>query len=160
MKSKATKLLALKQATAFSIDLALVWLPLIIAPSLEILLIFALMWYLYIPLIEYYKSQTLGMMVVGTSIVNTSDMKSNITFGTAVRRQIARISMVWGVVGWLFLLAGKQYVSDYAIVDKNYSSINADEEGWVKVHNENQYKVIFFVLFLFFVFSYVQGVMV
>jgi len=157
---KNTKILAIKQAAALSIDISIVSFPLIIAPSLEILPLFALMWYLYIPLMEYYKSQTLGMIVVGTSIINTSDMKSNITFGTAVRRQIARIGMVWGVIGWLFLLAGKQYVSDYAIVDKNYSSINADEEGWVKVHNENQYKVIFFVLFLFFVFSYVQGVMV
>jgi len=71
---------------------------------------------------EYYKSQTIGMMVMGTSIVNARDMKSRITFNTALRRQIARISMIWGVIGWLFLLIGKQYMHDYAIVDKNYSS--------------------------------------
>ena len=116
------KPLALKQAVAFVLDLSIVSLPLILAPSLGIFPLFTLLWFIYIPLMEYYKSQTIGMMVMGTSIVNARDMKSKITFNTALRRQIARISMIWGVIGWLFLLIGKQYMHDYAIVDKNYSS--------------------------------------
>jgi len=40
--------------------------------------------------------------------------------------------MVWGVIGWLFLLISKQYVNDYAIVDKNYSSISIDDGGEFK----------------------------
>ena len=47
---------------------------------------------------EYYKSQTLGMMIVGTSIISARDMKSRITFNTALRHQIARTSMIWGVI--------------------------------------------------------------
>jgi len=153
------KYLAIKQALAFCVDLALVSLPLLIAPSLEILPLFALLWYLYIPLMEYYKSQTFGMMLMGTRIVHSNDKESHIALGTAFRRQLARVSMMWGVVGWLFLFVGKQYITDYAIIDKNYSSIQAGEDGWVKVHAQNQYKVIFFVLFLMIVFSYLRGVM-
>jgi len=122
----SNKVLAIKQAFAFSIDLALISLPLLLAPSLEILPLFTLLWYFYIPLMEYFKSQTLGMMVVGTRIVNSNDMKSHITLKTAFRRQLARVGMLWGVVGWLFLFFSKQYSTDYAIVDKNYSSIESD----------------------------------
>ena len=63
---KSSKILALKQAVAFCIDLVLVSLPLVIAPSVEIFPLFALLWFLYIPLSEYYFAQTLGMWVVGT----------------------------------------------------------------------------------------------
>ena len=95
---------------------------------------------------------------MGTRIVNNNDKGSHIALGTAFRRQLARVSMIWGVVGWLFLFFSKQYIADYAIVDKNYTSIQTGEDGWVKVHSQNQYKVIFFVLFLMMIFSYLKGV--
>jgi len=156
---KNAKLIAIKQALAFCIDLSLVSLPLILAPSVEVFPLFALLWYLYIPFMEYYKSQTFGMMLMGTRIVNSNNKESHIALGTAFRRQLARVSMIWGVVGWLFLFFSKQYIADYAIVDKNYTSIQTGEDGWVKVHSQNQYKVIFFVLFLMMIFSYLKGVM-
>jgi hypothetical protein len=96
------------------------------------------------------------MKIVGTRILNASDMQSRVALGTVLRRQIARIGMMWGVIGWLFLFAGKQYVSDYAIVDDNYSSIELNADGWVEVHKNNEYKVIFFVLFLMLLFSIVK----
>jgi uncharacterized RDD family membrane protein YckC len=148
--------LAIKQAIAFSIDLALVSLPLIIAPSIEIFPLFALLWFLYIPLGEYYFTQTVGMKIMGTHIVNANDRQSRVPLGTVLRRQIARIGMMWGVIGWLFMFVGKQYVSDYAIVDDNYSSIEPNVDGWVEVHKNNEYKVIFFVLFLMLLFSIIK----
>ena len=157
--SKNAKLIAMKQAVTFGIDLFLVSLPLIIAPSVETFPLFALLWFLYIPLCEYYFSRTLGMSFIGTRIVNASDMQSRVAIGTVLRRQIARISMMWGVVGWLFMFLGKQYVSDYAIVDTKYSSIEPNADGWVEVHKNNEYKVIFFVLFLILLFSFLQGVL-
>lgn len=146
----------MKQAVAFTIDLFLISLPLIIAPSIEIFPLFTLLWFLYIPLSEYYFSQTLGMKLMGTRIVNASDMQSRVALGTVFRRQIARIGMMWGVVGWLFMFFGKQYVSDYAIVDEKYSSIEINDDGWVEVHKNNEYKVIFFVLFLMLLFAVVK----
>ena len=156
MRETKTKLIAMKQALAFCIDLFLVSLPLIIVPSTEIFPLFALLWFLYIPLSEYYFSQTLGMKLVGTRIVNANDMQSCVALGTVLRRQIARISMVWGVIGWLFMFFGKQYVSDYAIVDDKYASIEPNAEGWVEVHKNNKYKVLFFVLFLMLLFAVVK----
>ena len=145
--------LAIKQALAFCVDLALVSLPLLIAPSLEILPLFALLWYLYIPLMEYYKSQTFGMMLIGTRIVNSNDKESRIALGTAFRRQLARVSMMWGVLGWLFLFFSKQYIADYVISDgKNYS-IESNAEGLVRAHKNNQYKVIFLAFAIMALFS-------
>ena len=154
--SKNAKLIAMKQAVAFTIDLVLVSLLLIIAPSVDIFPLFALLWFLYIPLSEYYFSQTLGMKLMGTCIVNASDIQSCVALSTVLRRQIARIGMMWGVVGWLFMFFGKQYVSDYAIVDRKYSSIEANADGWVEVHKNNEYKVLFFVLFLMLLFAVVK----
>ncbi len=154
--SKNAKCIAMKQIVAFVIDLFLVSLPLILAPSVEIFPLFVLLWFLYIPLSEYYFSQTIGMKIVGTRIVNASDMQSRVLLGTVFRRQIARIGMMWGVIGWLFMFLGKQYVSDYAIVDNKYSSIEPNADGWVEVHKNNEYKVIFFVLFLMLLFAVVK----
>ena len=156
MRTKNAKFIALKQALAFSIDLSIVSFPLIVAPSLEILPFFALIWYLYIPLSEYYFSKTIGMKLVGTKIMCANDMQSHIDLGTAFRRQIARISMMWGIAGWLFLFAGKQYVSDYVVIDGSYSSIYTKQDGWIKTHKKNEYKVIFFVLLLMIFFSMIK----
>ena len=157
-KTKNSKVIAIKQTIAFTIDLFLVSLPLIIVPSLETFPIFTLLWFIYIPLSEFYFSKTIGMSIVGTTILSTQDTQTRVSFGTIARRHIARISMVWGVVGWFLMFFSKQYIADYAIVDKNYSSIQHGDEGWVKVHSQNQYKVIFFVLFLIMIFSYLKGV--
>ena len=154
---KNSKVVALKQAAAFCIDLGLVSLPLILAPSVEIFPLFALLWFLYIPLSEYYFTQTLGMRVMRTHIFASLHTKTHIPFGVAARRQIARISFVWGVVGWFLMFLGKQYGGDYVISDgKNYS-LKVGENGFVKTHQENQYKVIFFAFVLIAFFGFVQG---
>jgi len=155
---KNSKHIAIKQVIAFTIDLILISLPLIIAPSLEILPYFAFVWYVYIPTAEYYFSQTIGMKIVGTKILNAQDRKSQIDLGTAFRRQIARISMMWGILGWLFLFFGKQYITNYYIIDNYYSSIDTNEDGWVEVHKNNEYKVIFLALFVMFIFAEIQKV--
>jgi uncharacterized RDD family membrane protein YckC len=154
---KNSKVVALKQAAAFCIDLGLVSLPLMIAPSVEIFPLFALLWFLYIPLSEYYFTQTLGMRVMRTHIFASLHTKTHIAFGVASRRQIARISLMWGVIGWILMFLGKQYGSDYVISDgKNYS-LEAGENGFVKAHQENQYKVIYFAFVFLAILSFVQG---
>ena len=154
---KNSKVVALKQAAAFCLDLGLVSLPLIIAPSVEIFPLFALLWFLYIPLSEYYFAQTLGMRIVGTHIFTSLHTKTHISFGVATRRQIARISLMWGVIGWFLMFLGKQYGGDYVISDgKNYS-LKVGENGFVKTHQENQYKVIFFAFVLMVLLGFVQG---
>jgi len=145
------KLIALKQALAFCIDLGIVSLPLILFPSVEIFPLFALLWFLYIPLSEYYFKQTLGMRFVGTRIYASLDTQEHISFGTTARRHIARIGFFWGVIGWFLMFLGKPYHTDYVISDgKNYS-VDGGEQGLVEVHHNNQYKVIllFFVVIAF-----------
>ena len=78
MLSKNSKLIAMKQAFAFCIDMIIVSLPLIVAPSLESFPIFVLLWFIYIPFSEFYFSQTLGMKIVGTKILNSNDMQSGL----------------------------------------------------------------------------------
>ena len=112
---KHAKPIAIKQAVAFCIDLSIVSLPLIIAPSKEIFPLFVLLWFCYIPLSEYYFSQTIGMKLVGTHIYASYKEKNRILFGTAVRRHIARIGFLWGVVGWFLMFLGKPYHTDYVI---------------------------------------------
>ncbi|MDA3908591.1 MAG: RDD family protein [Sulfurimonas sp.] len=153
MQTKDSKVIAIKQAAAFSIDLILVSLPLIVAPSLESFPIFAFLWFVYIPFSEFYFSQTIGMKIVGTHIFHSFKEKSHIKLGTALRRQIARVSIMWGAIGWLFLFLGRQYVNDYVIVDKNHYSIEPSEDGWIETHKNNEYKVIFFVIVLMFIAS-------
>ena len=149
---KNSKLIAIKQAVAFCIDLALVSLPLIIAPSVEIFLLFALLWFSYIPLSEYYFSQTFGMKIVGTHIYASHKEKNRISLGIAARRHIARVGFLWGVVGWFLMFLGKPYHTDYVISDDKNYSVDTDEQGFVEVHHNNQYKVIllFFVVIAFF----------
>ena len=154
--SKNQKLIAMKQIVAFGIDLFLVSLPLILAPSIGVFPLFALLWFWYIPLSEYYFSRTLGMKLLGTRIVNANDMQSRVALGTVLRRQIARISMVWGVVGWIFMFLCKQYMNDYAIINDRCSSIEPNADGLVEVHKNNEYKVMFFVLFLMLLFAVVK----
>ena len=141
----------MKQAFAFCIDMIIVSLPLIVAPSLESFPIFVLLWFIYIPFSEFYFSQTLGMKIVGTKILNSNDMQSHIELGTALRRQIARISMMWGVVGWIFMFLGEQYISDYVVMDEKYTSIENKQSGLVEAHQNKQYKVLFFVFVIAFI---------
>jgi uncharacterized RDD family membrane protein YckC len=118
---KNSKLIAIKRAVAFCIDLTLVSLPLIIAPSVEIFPLFALLWFSYIPLSEHYFSQTLGMKIVGTHIYSSHKEKNRISLATAARRHIARIGFLWGVVGWFLMFLGKPYHTDYVISDAKNS---------------------------------------
>lgn len=148
-----SKLLALKQAFAFFIDLMLVSLPLIIAPSVEIFPLFALLWLLYIPLSEYYFNRTLGMKIVGTYIYASLEDKSSIAFTTALRRHIARIGFLWGVVGWFLMFLGKPYKTDYLISDGTNYSVEVEDRGLVELHEKNPYKVIFIALVLMTLFS-------
>ena len=141
----------MKQAFAFCIDVIIVSLPLIVAPSLESFPIFILLWFIYIPFSEFYFSQTLGMKIVGTKILNSNDMQSRIELGTALRRQIARISMMWGVVGWIFMFLGEQYISDYVVMNEKYTSIENKQSGLVEAHQNKQYKVLFFVFVIAFI---------
>jgi len=148
---KNAKVLAIKQAVAFCIDLSIVSSPLVIDPSVEIFPLFALLWFSYIPLSEYYFSQTLGMKLVGTHIYASHKEKNRISLGTATRRHIARIGFLWGVVGCFLMFLGKPYYTDYVISDgKNYS-VDTGEQGLIEVHHNNQFKVLllFFVVVAF-----------
>ncbi len=128
---KNSKLIAFKQALAFCIDLGFVSLPLVLAPSVEMFPIFALLWFFYIPLGEYYFSQTIGMKLVGTNIYARLADKHRISLGAVIRRHIARIGMLWGVIGWFLMFFGKPYSSDYVISDKKNYSIEPYEKGLV-----------------------------
>ena len=107
--------IAIKQFFAFCIDILIVSLPLLIHPSLETFAIFAIIWFLYIPLSEYFFAKNLGMKIFGTKIYASTKPISKVKFITILRRQISRISMFWGIIGWLSLLSG-QFFKDYTIV--------------------------------------------
>ena len=145
---KNSKLIAIKQAVAFCIDLTLVSLPLIIAPSVKIFPLFALLWFCYIPMSEYYFSQTIGMKLVGTHIYASYKEKNRISLATAARRHIARIGFLWGVVGWFLMFLGKPYHTDYVISDGENYSVDAGDQGFIEVHHNNQYKMILFFFIL------------
>jgi len=130
----------------------------VVAPSLETFPIFTLLWLVYIFISEFYFSQTLGMRIVRTKILNTQDTKSYVSIGIVARRHIARISMIWGVFGWFLLFIGKQYANDYIIADKEYSSINENQVGFIEVQNNNPYKIILFTFVIMFILSELQRV--
>ena len=118
--------IAIKQFFAFCIDILIVSLPLLIHPSLDSFAIFIVIWFLYIPFSEYIFAQTLGMKIVGTKIYASTKSLSKVRFITVLRRQIARISMFWGIIAWLSLLSG-QFFKDYTIVYDD-SICSHDEE--------------------------------
>ena len=114
--------IAIKQLIAFIIDFTLISLPLIIMTNLTGAFIFGLLWMFYIPLAELLYGQTIGMRVVDTKIYTSVDTLSAITFWTVLRRHIARISILWGMMGWLFIFFNKQFFIDYVIVSKESAS--------------------------------------
>jgi len=109
--------IALKQLVAFAIDLFVVSMPLVVMLDMTGAFIFWFLWAFYIPFCEYKYAQTLGMKIIGTKIYGVDS--NNISFATAFRRHIARISLLWGVTGWLFLFFGRQYACDYIITTKD-----------------------------------------
>lgn len=117
--------IAIKQFFAFCIDIIMVSLPLLIYPSLESLAIFTILWFLYIPLSEYIFGQTFGMKIVGNKIYASTSPLYKVRFITILRRQIAKIGMFWGIIGWISLLSG-QFFKDYTIV--YYDSICSHDE--------------------------------
>ncbi len=123
MKHNAT-LLALKQLVAFCIDMVTISFVLVVHPSLESYSVFVILWIFYIPLCEYFCTQTLGMRVVGTHIYATYPKKNRVSLSVVARRHIARVGFLWGVIGWLYLLINKQLMDDYIIVDdQNHISL-------------------------------------
>lgn len=77
--------------------------------------------YLYQPICERMFYGTIGMMIVRTSIVG-KDGKSKIPIITAVRRHIARISFIWGCIGFtLYWLSFGNHFDDYQIIQRNRS---------------------------------------
>ena len=121
--------------------------------------IFWFLWVLYIPLGEYFYSQTIGMKIVGTKIYSNLD-KSKVPFKTVLRRHIGRISLVWGVLGWCLLFFGKQFSNDYVIVYKKFYSLDdtVDYSDFNEKKNSETfrdkfksvlYTVIFLVLLIF-----------
>jgi hypothetical protein len=121
-----TQKIAIKQLIAFIIDFILIVTPLVVFSSMGSLWglnIFSFLWFFYIPFCEYYYNQTIGMRVVGTKIYGSrSGTISKLSFGAVARRQIARVSIVWGILGWIFLLFDKQLGDDYVIVYKDNHS--------------------------------------
>lgn len=115
--------IAKKQIIALIIDFVFCSSPLILLQNLTGAYISFFLWYLYIPFCEYFFSQTIGMKIMNTKIYGTSEGKiSKLSLGAVLRRNISRISILWGVVGWLYLLFNNQLGDDYVIVYKNYSS--------------------------------------
>ncbi len=117
------KKVAIQQLFAFVIDLFLISLPLIVMSNMTGASIFWFLWTFYIPLSEYMYGQTIGMKIVGTKIYSNLD-KSKLSFKTVLRRHIARISLVWGVVGWCLLFFGIQFSNDYIIIYKGFYSLD------------------------------------
>ena len=107
--------IAIKQFFAFVIDIILISLVLVIYPSIVSLIIFSILWFFYIPFCEYIFGQTLGMKIVGTKIFAATSPLYPVRFISIFRRHIARVSIVWGIIGWLSLFTG-QFFKDYVIV--------------------------------------------
>ncbi len=118
-----SKRVAIQQLFAFSIDIFLISLPLLIMTNMTGAFIFWFLWVFYIPLSEYLYGETIGMKIVGTKIYNHLD-KSKLPFKTILRRHIGRISLLWGILGWCLLFFGKQFSNDYVIVYKNFYSLD------------------------------------
>lgn len=152
-----TKLIALKQFFAFSIDLTIVSLPLLIFLSLDSAFVFWALWAFYIPFCEYKFRQTIGMKIVGTKIYSNIDLEK-VSFRVVFRRHIARISMIWGVVGWLFIFFGKPLFKDYVIVYKNYTSNDGTIESAPRVQEiSNKVSYAFLILLIIaFIFAYLR----
>jgi len=127
--------IAIKQLFAFCIDIVIVSLVLIIYPSITSFFIFAFLWFFYIPFCEYVFGQTLGMKLVGTKIHAATKPHYPVRLISVFRRHIARISIVWGIIGWLSSFGG-QFFKDYVIVYEDRCSHDEiiDEEllGFVK----------------------------
>lgn len=78
-------------------------------------LIFIFFWLTYIPFCEFKYGQTIGMRVVKTKIFFRNNLIEKLD--TISARQIARVSMVWGVIGWIMFTLGKQVRCTYKIVE-------------------------------------------
>ena len=122
-----SKTIAIKQAFAFIIDFNIIAFPLVLFQNIMGLYIFGFVWYIYIPFSEYYFNQTLGMKIVKTKIYGSAEGKiAKLTFGAVARRQIARVSFLWGVIAWIFVFFGKQLGDDYVVVSNNEYSVKRD----------------------------------
>ncbi len=109
--------LGFKQAGAFGIDMIiLILFSTLISAAINIFLmeksylimyfIFISFWLTYIPFCEFKYGQTIGMKIFKTKIFFKDDLVEKLDAISA--RQIARVSMVWGVLGWFMFSLGKQ----------------------------------------------------
>lgn len=104
----------LRQAVGFGLDLALICLPVFVHPGFVTIGLMLVLWFLYIPLCEYRYGRTLGMAMVGTRIHAIDGGEAPLS--AVLRRHLGRISLVWGVVGWLSLFAGFRIAEDYLVL--------------------------------------------
>ncbi len=153
------KKIAIKQLVSFLIDIVIISLPLVIMTNLIGYAIFIFLWVLYIPMAELIYFQTLGMKVVDTKIYSNTTTLQKISIGVVLRRHIARISMFWGIIGWLFLFFNKQLFKDYAIVSNDYCSNDGTIEYAKNIKKyENKFLLWFvLVILLMFVGGYIKN---
>jgi len=151
-RSINSKAIAVKQLLAFVIDMAIVSLPLVVMTNLNGYAIFILLWVFYIPMAELIYAQTLGMRIVDTKIYSNTTALRKISIGVVLRRHIARISIFWGVLGWLFLFFGKQLFSDYTIVSEDYCSNDGTIEYAKNIKKHENKFILWFVLVIFLMF--------
>jgi len=110
----ATSLTMFRQLLAFLVDMGLMSLPVWIHPCIETVIWFMLVWFLYIPLAEYFYGRTLGMVLLKTRIFGFDGVK--VPWSAVSRRHVARISMLWGVLGWLTLITQFRIAEGYIIM--------------------------------------------
>jgi|GEM_PF-2748390 len=163
-----SKTIAIKQLFAFMIDITIVSFPLIVMPNMTGAFIFWFLWIFYIPISEYFYSQTFGMRVLDTKIYSNID-KSKLTFKTVLRRHFSRIGIVWGVVGWILLFLGKQFSNDYLIVYKDFKSLDdsidytyleeqEDRETFTDKLKSLFYTFVIFLVIVFVIFPIVHKI--
>ena len=151
LKLNSSKI-AIKQLVAFVIDIAIVSLPLVLMTNLTGYTFFILLWVLYIPTAELIFNQTLGMKIVDTKIHSNTTRLQKVGIGIALRRHVARISIFWGITGWLFLFFNKQLFSDYTIVSDDYCSNDGTMEYAKKIKKYENKFLLWFVLIILLMF--------
>lgn len=150
--------IALREFIAFIIDITIICLPLLILLNISGVIVFLILWIFYIPTAEYIFCQTMGMKLVGTKIYASLEL-DKISFKVVFRRHIARISIIWGVVAWLFVFFGKPMFSDYVIVHKEYySNDESPESASISEKITNKFPFTFIILLVgFFLFAYIKN---
>lgn len=163
-----SKTIAIKQLFAFMIDITIVSFPLIVMTNMTGAFIFWFLWIFYIPIAEYFYSQTFGMRVLNTKIYANID-RYKLSFKTVLRRHFSRIGIVWGIVGWIWLFLGKQFSNDYVIVYKDFKSLDDSiDYSYIEEQDDREtftdklkslfYAFVFFLVIIFVIFPIVHKI--